>query len=211
MLSRWVIPLLLWQVGLGVASAQPFIVDGQGGDVVGLASPAIEDVDAYGEELLRGPVHEAYAEQYNQEPVEGVIIDREPPPLVPEIPPEQKLAGDNVEWLPGYWFWDDDRADFIWISGVWRKIPPGQRWLPGYWAEADGQYQWVSGTWLVTDRAEIEYIAQSPPETLELGPVGEPPSTEHFWIPGCWIWQQNNYAWRPGYWSIGYSNWVWVP
>ncbi|MEZ6062059.1 MAG: hypothetical protein R3C19_17095 [Planctomycetaceae bacterium] len=165
----------------------------------------------YGEELLRGPVHEAFAEQYNQEPVEGLIVDREPPPNVPEVPPELKPEGSNIEWISGYWFWDDDRDDFIWVSGVWRHIPPGQRWVPGYWAELDGKYQWVGGTWVSTSTPEIEYIAQAPPESLDLGPVGTAPSEEHFWIPGCWNWNQASYVWRPGYWSAGYSNWIWVP
>ena len=170
-----------------------------------------EDVDAYGEELLRGPVHEAFAEQYSQDPIAGITIDRAPPPQVNEIPPEIRPEGDNVQWLSGYWFWDDDRSDFLWVSGTWRVIPPGQRWLPGYWAESNGQHQWVSGSWVSTQQEAIQYIAQSPPESLDNGPTGIAPSENHFWIPGCWTWTQNDYAWRPGYWSGGYSNWVWVP
>jgi hypothetical protein len=170
-----------------------------------------DDFDAYGEALLRGPVHEAFAEQYNQYPVEGVIVDRAPPPLINEIPPDIRPEGDNIQWLSGYWFWDDERADFLWISGTWRVIPPGQRWLPGYWAEIGDRYQWVPGAWVATELEAIEYIAQAPPESLDLGPVGVAPSDNHFWIPGSWIWMQNDYAWRPGYWTIGYSDWVWVP
>jgi hypothetical protein len=171
----------------------------------------VADVDAYGEELLRGPGHEAFAEQYNQDPVAGVVVDRAPPPAVPEIPPEIRPEGDSVEWLSGYWFWDDDRDDFLWISGTWRKIPPGLRWLPGYWAEIEGGFQWVAGTWIAAERTEVEYIAQSPPESLELGPVGDAPSENHFWLPGSWTFRQNSYAWRPGFWSAGYDDWVWVP
>lgn len=170
-----------------------------------------EDLDAYGEELLRGPVHEAFAEQYNQDPIAGVTIDRAPPPPVNEIPPEIRPEGDNVQWLSGYWFWDDTRGDFLWISGTWRVIPPGHRWLPGYYAEFENQYQWVSGSWVSAQQEAIEYIAQSPPESLDNGPTGVAPSDNHFWIPGCWYWTQNDYAWRPGYWSTSYSNWVWIP
>jgi len=170
-----------------------------------------QGVDAYGEALLRGPVHEAFAEQYNQDPIDGLLVDRAPPPPVPEIPPEIRPEGENVEWLSGYWFWDDDRNDFLWVSGTWRVAPPGQRWLPGYWSEADGRHQWVAGSWVPVERQAIEYIAQSPPESLDLGPVGGAPSDNHFWIPGCWTWSENTYAWRPGFWSVGYSNWIWVP
>lgn len=188
--------------------AQSGVPQSQGVNLEALDASA---TDSYGEELLRGPVHEAFAEQYSQDPIDGVVIDREPPPPVNEIPPEVRPEGDNVEWLSGYWFWDDDRSDFLWISGTWRVIPPGQRWLPGYWAESDDQYQWVSGSWVSTQQEAIQYIAQSPPESLDNGPVGVAPSENHFWIPGCWTWTQNDYAWRPGYWSGGHSNWVWVP
>ncbi len=165
----------------------------------------------YGEELLRGPVHEAFAEQFNAGPVDTAIVPQPPPPPVPEVPPEMKPEGNRVEWVSGYWFWDDARDDYIWISGIWRKMPPGRAWLPGYWAETDGGHQWVAGTWIAADQAEVEYIAQSPPESLDRGPVGDAPSEEHFWIPGNWNWQADQYAWRPGYWSVGYSNWIWVP
>ncbi|TVP97747.1 MAG: hypothetical protein EA381_14335, partial [Planctomycetaceae bacterium] len=165
----------------------------------------------FGEELLRGPVHEAFAEQYNQDVMAGAQITVAPPPNVPEVPPQVRPSGDRIEWLPGYWFFDDDRNDFIWVSGVWRQIPPGLRWLPGYWDDLGDSYHWVAGTWVAAEQTEIEYLAEAPPESLEMGPVGEPPTENHFWIPGSWTWQANNYAWRPGYYSVGYSDWVWVP
>ncbi|MGV3482997.1 MAG: hypothetical protein ACO1RT_01125, partial [Planctomycetaceae bacterium] len=164
-----------------------------------------------GEAMLRGPVHEAFAEQVSPNPQPGLIVDQTPPEPIEELPPEVRPEGERVEWIPGYWAWDDDRQDFIWISGLWRKMPPKLRWLPGYWAEVEQGFQWVAGTWIQEQEPELEYIAQSPPETLELGPVGEAPSANHFWVPGHWSWQDTRYAWSPGFWSVSQVNWVWVP
>ncbi len=167
--------------------------------------------DEDGEVMLRGPVHEAYAEQFNANPVPGLLIQSKPPEPVEELPPDVRPEGRTVEWISGYWAWDEDQNDFMWVSGIWREVPQGFRWLPGYWAEVDGGFQWVSGTWVSTQTAEIEYHATAPPASLENGPAGVAPSAEHIWIPGCWSWQETRYAWRPGYWSVGYTNWIWVP
>lgn len=164
-----------------------------------------------GEALLHGPVHEAFAEQVSPNPTPGFMVTQAPPEAIEELPPEVRPEGERVEWISGYWAWDDDREDFIWVSGLWRKIPPGVRWLPGYWTEAEGGFQWVAGTWIQEQRTDLDYIAQSPPETLELGPVGNSPSTEHFWVPGNWTWQETRYAWTPGFWTRAQTNWVWVP
>ena len=175
----------------------------------------LDRVDAEGvdeaEPMLRGPVHEAFAEQFNQNPVQGLIIPQQPPEPIEELPPDVRPDGRQVEWISGYWAWDDDDQDFFWVSGIWREVPQGFRWLPGYWTKADTGYQWVSGTWIPEQTEEIQYVEAAPPESLELGPVGLAPSQEHIWIPGCWKWNDLRYAWRPGYWSTGYSNWIWVP
>ena len=48
----------------------------------------------------------------------------------------------------GYWMWSDQQNDFIWVSGVWRDIPPGRRWVPGNWtALGGGDFPWVPGFW----------------------------------------------------------------
>src|SRR5688572_4991366 len=71
------------------------------------------------ETLTRGPLHEAFAEQVNYDPKPGIIIRKAVPEPIEEVPPEVKPEGNNVEWIPGYWAWDDDREDFLWVSGVW--------------------------------------------------------------------------------------------
>ena len=71
----------------------------------------------------------------------GLIVPKQPPTPIEEVPPDMKPEGGNPTWIPGYWSWDDDRRDFIWVSGVWRSPPAQHRWMPGYWqpASATGQ------------------------------------------------------------------------
>ena len=137
-------------------------------------------------------------------------VPKAPPEPIEELPPEQALEGDNVAWIPGYWAWDDERDDFLWVSGVWRALPPGRQWVPGYWAEINQTYQWTSGYWSDAATEEVSYLPE-PPQSVEAGPNIDAPSADHVWIPGVWVWNDGRYAWRPGYWVMGQSNWMWVP
>src|SRR5262245_16972582 len=85
------------------------------------------------EVLTRGPVHEAFAEALVNQPQATPLLAKQPPPPVEELPSEQKPAGNSVQWIPGYWAWDDDRSDYIWVSGFWRTPPPDRQWVPGHW------------------------------------------------------------------------------
>lgn len=169
------------------------------------ASPAERGVEV----LAHGPIHEAFAETVVFDPEAGILIPKAPPNAIDEIPPEQKPTGD-VEWIPGYWAWDDDRNDFIWVSGVWRVIPPNRQWIPGYWVRSGEGFQWISGYWAAEEQKETEYLPE-PPESVEVGPNVSAPSAEYTWIPGCWVWSHGGYAWRPGYWAVMRPNWVWMP
>jgi hypothetical protein len=171
---------------------------------------SIETTNDSVEVLARGPVHEAFAEPVNLQGFDPFVVEAAPPDPVEELPPDQRPEGDNVDWIPGYWAWDDDLKNFIWISGVWRDIPPGQRWVPGYWSEAEGGWHWTAGFWVSEAAEEIEYLPE-PPETLEVGPQIEAPSEDHVWVPGVWQYQETRYIWRPGYWTVVQPGWVWVP
>jgi hypothetical protein len=162
------------------------------------------------EVLTRGPVHEAFAAVVNYNPQAGLIVDRAPPEPIEEIPPEERPVGDDVAWIPGYWGWDDERSDFIWISGTWRSLPPGRAWIAGYWRDTGRGWQWVSGYWEDAGRREVTYLAP-PPESLERGPSVAAPSPDDEWVPGCWEWRDTRYLWRPGYWLEARPEWVWVP
>lgn len=162
------------------------------------------------EVLTRGPVHEAFAGTIRFDPEPGVVVMRPVPEPVEELPPEQKPTGDNVAWIPGYWAWDDERDDFLWVSGIWRSLPPGRQWVSGYWATSPRESQWASGYWADAQASEIDYLPE-PPQTVEAGPNIDAPSENHRWLPGFWIWQDNRYVWQPGYWATAHENWVWTP
>jgi hypothetical protein len=191
---------------VGVAIGQGIIAPSSLGQ-----DPAPADAQQGVEVLTRGPVHEAFAETISFDPQPGVVIHKAPPEPIEELPPEERPAGDNVEWIPGYWGWDDERDDFLWISGIWRSVPPDRQWVPGYWAQAgDNDYQWVSGYWGNARTNDVEYLPE-PPATLEVGSNVDAPGPNQTWIPGTWVWHDARYAWRPGYWTEVQPNWVWVP
>src|SRR5262249_14560339 len=130
--------------------------------------PAGEKAPEGVEVLAQGPVHEGFAETATAKPVPSPVVAKQPPEPIEEMPPDQKPEG-NVQWIPGYWAWHEDRHDFIWISGFWRQPPPGRQWVPGHWKQADAGWQWVSGFWAVPTQKELTYLPP-PPESMETGP-----------------------------------------
>lgn len=173
------------------------------------AQPSDNDVPG-AQVLTRGPVHEAFAGMVTFNPEPGIVVTKAPPDVIEEVPPEERPEGDNVAWIPGYWAWDDERSDFLWVSGTWRALPPGRQWIAGYWGQTTQGYQWTSGYWADATARETTYLPP-PPATVEVGPNIAAPSIDYGWMPGCWIWYQGRYAWRPGYWAQGRAAWDWVP
>jgi WXXGXW repeat (2 copies) len=174
-------------------------------------STAQEQEDPQGAEVLtRGPVHEAFAGTVSYDPIAGITVTGRPPEVIDELPPDQRPEGENVTWIPGYWAWDEDQNDFLWISGIWRNLPPGREWVPGYWAEQGDQFQWTSGYWEDAETSEVSYLPE-PPRSVESGPNIEASSDDQTWIPGNWVYRENNYAWRAGYWVDARPNWSWTP
>jgi hypothetical protein len=169
------------------------------------------DNDVAGAQVLtRGPVHEAFAGMVTFNPEPGIVVTKAPPDVIEEMPPEERPEGDNVTWIPGYWAWDDERSDFLWVSGTWRALPPGRAWMAGYWGNTTQGYQWTSGYWADATARKTTYLPP-PPATVEAGPNIAAPSMDYGWMPGCWIWYQGRYAWRPGYWMQGRVDWDWTP
>ncbi|MGH3577734.1 MAG: hypothetical protein ACRDU0_09270, partial [Mycobacterium sp.] len=156
-------------------------------------------------------MHEAFASLT----VEGAptkLIAKRPPKPLDELPPEQKPDGD-VTWIGGYWAWDDDRNDFLWVSGTWRVAPPGKSWIAGYWRETGDNWQWVPGFWTTASQdtnQEMTYLPNPPAPPAE-APPGQPPVAESFWVPGNWVWTGTTYGWRAGYWARVEPGYVWIP
>ena len=163
----------------------------------------------------RGPVHEAFAAPEAQ-PEPSILVPRKPPEPINEMPPDAKPDG-NMVWIGGYWAWDDDRKDFLWVSGIWRSVPPGKTWVPGYWRQEAEQWQWVPGFWnaaavqaaAAAPEQQVTYLP-APPAPPRLPRRGDPPNAGSFYVPGYWYWDGFRYGWRAGYWAQVQPGYVWV-
>jgi hypothetical protein len=162
------------------------------------------------EVLTRGPIHEAFAEVSVDQRQPGVVVSRPVPEPINEIPPEFRPEGVNIAWISGYWSWDEEQNDFIWVSGIWRDIPPGRQWVSGYWMPVAGGSQYVSGFWRSAEQAETVYLPP-PPQSLASSPNSPALSPSHVWINGSWVWYQNGYAWQGGYWLDSRPDMIWIP
>jgi hypothetical protein len=69
------------------------------------------------------------------------------PPALPVY--EQPICpGDGYLWTPGYWYWDDDIADYYWVPGTWVLAPEvGFLWTPGWWGWGGEAFLWHEGFW----------------------------------------------------------------
>src|SRR5262249_49614718 len=85
-------------------------------------------------EQTRGPINQGFAEMTNMPPQPTPPVAKKPPAPIDEEPPDAKPDNPDATWVPGYWSWDADSNNYIWVSGSWRVPPPGHRWIPGYWS-----------------------------------------------------------------------------
>jgi hypothetical protein len=193
------------------------------------------------EVLTRGPVHEAFAEPVTLQAQAGLTVPNQPPANIEEVPPADRPQGDQFVWVPGYWSWDADRNDFIWVSACWRVCPPDMYWVPGYWARVADDVQEVDRggvdvrvggisvhvgagresvraarwEWVpgfwASSSAQEIEYLPAPPAPLDMESPELPPGAEYMWVPGCWYWHDGRYVWRPGYWLRQQPDWVWEP
>jgi hypothetical protein len=172
-----------------------------------------EELPAGSQVLAAGPVHEAFAKPVSMDPQAPIIVPNQPPENLQEVPPVEKPDGAGIVWVPGYWAWDADRNDFIWVSGCWRNAPPNTYWVPGHWLQAGNGWEWIAGFWkpiATQPQQEIEYLP-APPAAFEVVASGAPPLPDQIWVPGCWYWTGGQYVQRHGYWITQHIGWVWVP
>jgi hypothetical protein len=163
------------------------------------------------EVLNQGPIHEGFAHPVDLVPQAGIISPSEPPADIVENPAAERPKGSEYVWIPGYWAWDTERTDYVWVSGCWRVPPTGMSWMPGYWNKVPHGWQWVAGFWIPTSQAkQIQYLPQ-PPEIADVEPPSTTIVTGQIWVPPCYYWRNNAYILRAGYWLTPQDNWVWVP
>src|SRR5205085_4913920 len=154
----------------------------------------------------RGPIHEAFAQPSAQKQEPAPTIAKKPPEPIDELPPDEKPDAAGAIWISGYWAWDDDREDFLWVSGIWRVPPPERQWMPGYWQEADGAWRWVSGYWSASESVEL---LPAPPAPIDEA-IPPPASKDQVYVAGNWVYRETRYFWQPGHWIVLRPNWVWI-
>jgi hypothetical protein len=158
----------------------------------------------------RGPIHQAFAQPGETAAEPSIEVPKRPPDPIPELPPDQKPAGKNVQWIPGYWHWDTDKNDFTWISGVYRDVPPGRKWVAGSWTGTqDGKWRFVDGYWTGEGQRQREFVPP-PPASLENGPSAPAPDANSVYTPGSWMHQDQRWLWRPGYYLAAQPGRVWI-
>lgn len=159
--------------------------------------------------LPKGPIHEAYLTRIIPAgTLEAIAI--QPPAVIMELLPDKVFP--QAEWIPGYWSWIPQRHDFIWVSGIWRRPPPGKFWINGLWRHFDEGWVWVTGFWSPHYGNDLKFLDKAPPEQKE-DEVPEPPSSDLFWMPGYWSHSESNnqYIWLTGNWEEFDKNWILVP
>jgi hypothetical protein len=76
----------------------------------------------------------------------GVVVSFAPPALPVYVQPP--IPAEGYIWVPGYWAWDPDFADYYWVPGTWVLAPQvGYLWTPGYWAWNGGGFIFYEGYW----------------------------------------------------------------
>jgi hypothetical protein len=157
-----------------------------------------------------GPINEAYLSKFGGNNLILDAIPREPPyPINERIPPQTDM---QAEWVPGYWAWQDEINDFVWVSGVWRKPPPGHLWISGFWKKFEEGWVWIHGFWNRMSEANLHYIGIAPPDSIEED-VPPPPNEGYAWNPGYWhfAFNEHEYQWMPGSWEELDPNWILIP
>jgi len=156
-----------------------------------------------------GPIHEAFVES-TAENIELESVATEPPlPMNERIPKQLDL---QAEWIAGYWSWNKGVKKYVWVSGVWRRPPPGHQWIAGFWKKIEDAWVWIPGFWSRRPLQEVDYIGAEPPDSVDQN-TPPPPTNEYFWVPGYWhyLFDKQDYQWVNGYWDEFDPDWVFVP
>ncbi|PAY17596.1 hypothetical protein CKO51_20425 [Rhodopirellula sp. SM50] len=167
---------------------------------------------------MRGPVHEAFAEPAASSQSESSDRTRgtlELPAPIPDPIDEQpaRIRPTNQQreavWIPGYWG-VEDQENLCWVSGTWRFAPPKMQWVPGYWADTQDGWVWVPGFWIRESLEELAYLPAPPAPPVDVIRYREP-RDGRFWVPGSYVWRDNQYVWVDGFYARSQPDWVWVP
>lgn len=156
------------------------------------------------------PIHEAFVSKFS-DPIPLVTIPQTPPsPRAENIPPKPY---EDAIWISGYWAWVQEKNDFRWICGVWRRPPPAARfWIPGSWNKTDSGWVFAKGFWSNAPQNQLKLINKAPPAAIS-DKIPQAPSADHFWAPGYWNYTEASglYSWFSGKWEEANSSWILAP
>ncbi|AMV28281.1 hypothetical protein VT84_28010 [Gemmata sp. SH-PL17] len=156
----------------------------------------------------RGPVHEAFAQPSAGVRGRGITAPKVPPPPIDEVPPNVKVESPIARWIPGQWQWGADRADFVWVCGCYRNVPPGRTWEPGHWKEIKSEWTYFPGYWRPSETKTLLADLPEPPAPKDEAPdAKENPNA--MWVPGIWERKDGRFEWQPGYWAPVREGVIW--
>ncbi len=69
----------------------------------------------------------------------------QPPATIPQIIPRRPTP--RAVWISGYWMWDSNLLQWIWMDGYWDLHPRASIWIPGRWIDEGGLSIWIEGRW----------------------------------------------------------------
>jgi hypothetical protein len=172
------------------------------------SAPARSEPDGPIRAATAGPLHEAFLSPAKDGTPRKVS---QPPPAPITERPGVDTNNPEAQWLKGYWEWDTERKDFVWVTGTWRVPPPGRIWVDGYWMrDVQGWYR-VPGFWSDRKTDRTNFRKYGPPAEHPLDEPGPAPSPNDFYIPGQYYPDGDGVVWKPGYWGKSVPGWAWVP
>jgi hypothetical protein len=124
-----------------------------------------------------------------------------PPPLV-ETPPA--APSPDVDWVPGFWRFDPDALDYVWIAGTFVVRPPPPESAPQVVARAPEPPPPMPPPPAPEPSAareiDVEISAPPPPRTEVIPAPPRVPGV--VWVAGAWRLEGRAWVWVPGAWQL---------
>jgi hypothetical protein len=177
----------------------------------GKPAPKVSSSDAPVVVLDKGPIHEGFVQPGAQVRGKGITAPKAPPLPVDENPPLATLESAGMQWISGYWAWDGQRKDFIWVCGCYRIPPPDRSWEPGRWKVANKVWTYFPGYWRPTNGKGVLVNLPEPPASEEEAPTSPNENPKAMWVPGIWEYKNGKFVWQPGYWPPAHEALLWQP